>query len=127
LPGKKTSFSTLTDLHLIIITGALMQFMMNVGSMVSYSLGPYVSYTTLGVLSAVFPAIFLVLMLFMPETPYFLLMQGRRDEAEASLMRLRGQTNRQDVQVRSSVDTDGSEGSFHLGNQTSRLKWFPNY
>jgi SP family facilitated glucose transporter-like MFS transporter 8 len=80
-----------------------MQVMMNVGSMFGYAVGPYVSYTTLSALSAVFPVVFLILMLFMPETPYFLLMQDKRDEAEAVLMRLRGQTNRQHIQVRSQV------------------------
>ncbi|KDR19246.1 Sugar transporter ERD6-like 6 [Zootermopsis nevadensis] len=80
------------------ILGTLMQLMMNLGSMFEYSLGPYVSYTTLGVLSSVFPVVFLVLMFFMPESPYFLLMQDRRDEAEIALMRLRGQTDRQHIQ-----------------------------
>jgi SP family facilitated glucose transporter-like MFS transporter 8 len=77
----------------------MMQLLMNLGSLFAYSVGPYVSHRTLGVLSAVFPVAFLGLMVFMPESPYFLLMQGRRDEAEAALMRLRGRTNRQDIQV----------------------------
>jgi SP family facilitated glucose transporter-like MFS transporter 8 len=77
-----------------------MQVLMNLGYMFGYCVGPYVSYTTHGALSAMFPAIFLGLMLFMPETPYFLLMQGRRDEAEVALMKLRGRSNRQVVQVR---------------------------
>lgn len=97
----------MTDFHLDITAGALMQLMMNVGSMFSYSLGPYVSYTTLGVLSAIFPVLYVVLMLAMPETPYFLLMQGQRDEAETTLMRLRGHDNRQDIQVRMLVDSGG--------------------
>jgi hypothetical protein len=128
LSGEKTFFSIMADLHLDITTGALMQLMMNVGSMFSFSVGPYVSYTTLGVLSAIFPVLYVVLMLVMPETPYFLLMQGRRDEAETTLMRLRGQENRQDIQVRSLVDSGGcSEGSFHLGYQAARLQWCLNY
>jgi SP family facilitated glucose transporter-like MFS transporter 8 len=77
----------------------MMQLLMNLGSLFGYCVGPYVSYTTLGVLSAIFPVMFLGLMIFMPETPYFLLMHGRRDEAEVVLMRLRGRTNRQDIQV----------------------------
>jgi hypothetical protein len=84
----------------MFVTGTLMQLLMNLGSMFGYCVGPYVSYTTLGVLSAIFPAVFLGLMLFMPETPHFLIMQGQRDEAEVVLMRLRGRSNRQDVQVR---------------------------
>jgi SP family facilitated glucose transporter-like MFS transporter 8 len=97
----------MTDFHLDITAGALMQLMMNVVSMFSYSLGPYVSYTTLGVLSAIFPVLYVVLMLAMPETTYFLLMQGQRDEAETTLMRLRGHDNRQDIQVRMLVDSGG--------------------
>jgi SP family facilitated glucose transporter-like MFS transporter 8 len=77
-----------------------MQVMMNVGNMFGYSLGPYVSYKTFSAVSAVFPVVFLVLMLFVPETPYFLLMQNRRDEAEIALMKLRGRTDRQFIQVR---------------------------
>jgi hypothetical protein len=84
----------------MFVAGTMMQLLMNLGSMFGYCVGPYVSYTTLGVLSAMFPAVFLGLMLFMPETPHFLLMQGRRDEAEVALMRLRGRSNRQDIQVR---------------------------
>jgi len=111
----------MADFHLDITAGALMQLMMNVGSMFSYSLGPYVSYTTLGALSAIFPVVYVVLMLAMPETPYFLLMQGRRDEAETTLMRLRGQNNRQDIQViRLMGSGDCSEGSFLLGYHAAR-------
>lgn len=80
------------------ILGTLMQLLMNLGTMFGYCVGPYVSYTTYGVLSAMFPAIFLGLMLYMPETPYFFLMQDQRDEAELALMRLRGRSDRQDVQ-----------------------------
>jgi SP family facilitated glucose transporter-like MFS transporter 8 len=83
----------------------MMQLLMNLGSLFGYCVGPYVSYTTLGVLSAMFPVVFLGLMLYMPETPYFLLMHGRRDEAEVVLMRLRGRTNRQDIQVSSNRHT----------------------
>lgn len=127
LSDEKTFFSIMADFRLDITAGALMQLMMNVGSMFSYSLGPYVSYTTLGVLSAIFPVLYVVLMLVMPETPYFLLMQGRRDEAETTLMRLRGQDNRQDIQVRLVVSGGCSEGSFHLGYQAARVQWCINY
>jgi hypothetical protein len=116
----------MTDFHLDITAGALMQLMMNVGSMFSYSLGPYVSYTTLGVLSAIFPVLYVVLMLAMPETPYFLLMQGRRDEAETTLMKLRGQDNRQDIQVRL-ADSGGCSEGFHLGYWAASLQWCLNY
>ena len=118
----------MADFHLVITTGALMQLMMNVGSMFSYSVGPYVSYTTLGVLSAIFPVLYVVLMLVMPESPYFLLMQDRRDEAETTLMRLRGEDNRQDIQVRNLVDSDGcSVWTFHVGYKVARLEWYLNY
>lgn len=82
-----------------------MQLMINLGAMFEYSVGPYVSYTNLGVLSAIFTVVFLAPLVLIPESPYFLLMQGRTDEAETALMRLRGQTNRQNIQVRSEVLT----------------------
>jgi hypothetical protein len=104
--------------------GTLMQLLMNLGSMFGYCVGPYVSYTTFGVLSAMFPAVFLGLMLFMPETPHFLLVQGRRDEAEVTLMRLRGRFNRQDIQVRNSKP---QHKMAEKGNQASRLNWISNF
>jgi SP family facilitated glucose transporter-like MFS transporter 8 len=61
-------------------------------------MGPYVSYTVLGISSAVFPIAFFIFMLWMPESPYFLLLKERDKEAERSLMRLRGKTDRQHVE-----------------------------
>jgi MFS family permease len=61
-------------------------------------MGPYVSYKTLGISSAVFPVVFFLIMVWMPESPYFFLLKGRESEAETSLMELRGKTDRQHVQ-----------------------------
>lgn len=107
------------------VAGTLMQLLMNLGSMFGYCVGPYVSYTTLGVLSAIFPVAFLGMMLFMPETPHFLLMQGRRDEAEVTLMRLRGRSNRQDIQVRNLQPRRRfpQHKMAEKGNEASRLNW----
>lgn len=80
------------------LLGTLMQLLLNLGSLFGYAVAPYVSYTVNGAVSTVFPLLFLVLMFFMPESPYFLIMKGRTDDAEIALMRLRGYNSRQSVQ-----------------------------
>ncbi|XP_069688588.1 facilitated trehalose transporter Tret1-like [Periplaneta americana] len=80
------------------LLGTLMQLMQNLGSLFGYALAPYVSYTMNGAVSTVFPLLLLVFMIFMPESPYFLIMKGRTDDAEIALMRLRGYNSRQSVQ-----------------------------
>lgn len=91
----------LTEISEVKIRGILSsvaQLFFNIGALFEFSMGPYVSYTTLGISSAVFPIAFLVLMVWMPESPYFLLLKGRGSDAERSLMRLRGKTDRQHLQ-----------------------------
>ncbi|PNF13665.1 hypothetical protein B7P43_G16775 [Cryptotermes secundus] len=91
----------LTEISEVKIRGILssvVQLFYNIGALFEFSMGPYVSYTTLGISSAVFPVAFLLVMVWMPESPYFLLLKGRGSDAERSLMRLRGKTDRQHVQ-----------------------------
>ncbi|KAJ9581682.1 hypothetical protein L9F63_023146 [Diploptera punctata] len=79
------------------ILGTLMQLLMNIGTLVEFAVGPYVSYKTLGWVSGFFPLLFLVLMSFMPESPRYHCMKNKRDRAEASLLKLRGAKNCQDI------------------------------
>lgn len=64
--------------------------MMNVGTLLEYCVGPYLSFVNLAFVSAAVPVLFFATFIWMPESPYFLLMRGRREEAETSLLRLRG-------------------------------------
>lgn len=91
----------LTEISEVKIRGILssvVQLFYNIGALFEFSMGPYVSYTTLAISSAAFPFAFLLVMVWMPESPYFLLLKGRGNDAERSLMLLRGKTDRQHVQ-----------------------------
>ncbi|XP_069671884.1 facilitated trehalose transporter Tret1-like [Periplaneta americana] len=72
------------------ILGTMMQLLQNLGTLFAFCLGPYVSYQYLALSSSVVPVVFIVVMLWVPETPYFLMMKDRKAKAEKSLMRLRG-------------------------------------
>ncbi|XP_068083621.1 facilitated trehalose transporter Tret1-like [Anabrus simplex] len=70
--------------------GTLFQIMLNIGTLYEYCVGPYVPYATLAISSAVFPFLFLITFVWMPESPYYLLDKERQKDAEESLMKLRG-------------------------------------
>lgn len=56
-------------------------------------IGGYTSIKTCAWICLVFPALFLITYAFMPETPYYLVMKGRKDEAGNVLKKLRGINN----------------------------------
>lgn len=74
------------------IRGALtstLNFGMNIGSLVSYSIGPYFVYQEVAYITVVFPLIFFVFCLSIPESPYYFLIKGDKTKARESLMKLR--------------------------------------
>lgn len=70
--------------------GSCVQLMVVTGIMGSYITGLFLDWRWLAIASSIPPTLMLVFMCFMPETPRFLLSQGKRREAEASLRFLRG-------------------------------------
>lgn len=60
------------------------------GTMFEFGIGPAVSYNLLIIMSLSVPVLFLATFLFMPESPYYLVMKGRHDDAKKSLKWLRG-------------------------------------
>ncbi|KAF6216018.1 hypothetical protein GE061_000355 [Apolygus lucorum] len=75
------------------IRGALstfVQLMTNMGVLSEYIIGPQVSYTMLAYISGALPIIFVILFSQMPESPYWLLMKGKKERAVKSLSWLRG-------------------------------------
>lgn len=70
--------------------------LLHLGSLFELCVGPLVSFPTLAAISTVFPATFLLLFIWIPDTPYFYLMQGRRKRAEECLAQLRGRSDNMD-------------------------------
>uniref|UniRef100_A0A1Y1L5I6 Major facilitator superfamily (MFS) profile domain-containing protein n=3 Tax=Photinus pyralis TaxID=7054 RepID=A0A1Y1L5I6_PHOPY len=72
--------------------GAIPALLGIIGNTFIFGAGPYIEYTTLILVCASFPIIFLVLFYFMPNSPYFLVKTGRRREAKRSLIKLLGES-----------------------------------
>lgn len=70
--------------------GSCVQLMVVTGIMGAYVTGLFLDWRWLAVTSSIPPTLMLVFMCFMPETPRFLLSQGKRREAEEALRFLRG-------------------------------------
>ncbi|XP_011643846.1 facilitated trehalose transporter Tret1-2 homolog [Pogonomyrmex barbatus] len=81
--------------------GSFLQLFITLGYLYSFLIGPYVSYTVFWILCAILPVLFFVCFMIMPESPYFLLTQGRRDEAVASLAKFR---NKSEAAVQKEAD-----------------------
>ncbi|XP_071368551.1 solute carrier family 2, facilitated glucose transporter member 8, partial [Centroberyx affinis] len=70
--------------------GSCVQLMVVLGIMGAYLTGFFLDWRWLAICSSVPPTLMMVFMCFMPETPRFLLSQGKRREAEEALRFLRG-------------------------------------
>lgn len=69
--------------------GFATQSMYWLGTLFEISVGPYVTFDTLAAISAIFPLLFIVTFVWMPETPYYYLLKDRIDDATKSLTSLR--------------------------------------
>ncbi|XP_069688587.1 facilitated trehalose transporter Tret1-like [Periplaneta americana] len=78
--------------------GCLMHLFVSIGRMLGYAVGNYISFTTLALVASILTVIFLIMMAFVSDSPYFLLTKGERSKAEVALARLRSKTI-QEVQV----------------------------
>ncbi|XP_040050597.1 solute carrier family 2, facilitated glucose transporter member 8 [Gasterosteus aculeatus] len=70
--------------------GSCVQLMVVLGIMGAYLAGLYLDWRWLAICSSVPPTLLMVCVCFVPETPRFLLSQGKRREAEQALRFLRG-------------------------------------
>ncbi|KAM9392319.1 solute carrier family 2, facilitated glucose transporter member 8 [Pholidichthys leucotaenia] len=70
--------------------GSCVQLMVVTGIMGAYLAGLFMDWRWLAICCSIPPTLLLVFMCFMPETPRFLLSQGKRREAEEALRFLRG-------------------------------------
>ncbi|EFA00433.1 facilitated trehalose transporter Tret1 [Tribolium castaneum] len=64
-----------------------------IGLLLINILGSYLTISTTAFVSSIIPVILLVTFVWIPESPYFLLMRGRYDDARSSLQKFRGSTD----------------------------------
>ncbi|XP_077287496.1 facilitated trehalose transporter Tret1-like [Arctopsyche grandis] len=72
--------------------GSFLQMFIVIGFLLTYVIGPYVSYLALSIISMVPGILFMIIFFFMPESPIYLLSKNQRQAAQTSLERLRGKT-----------------------------------
>ncbi|XP_075231674.1 facilitated trehalose transporter Tret1-like [Lycorma delicatula] len=90
------------------------QGMLYLGILLQYCIGPYVSYLTLAIFNAVIPILFLVTFIFMPESPYYLMMKDREAQAAKALMWLHKEQTQMNIkddlkEIKDSVEEDMSQ------------------
>lgn len=66
------------------------RFMFSFGCMVMMAVGPFVNYQTINYSLVLLPMCYFTACWWIPETPYFLLKEGKVDEARETLARLTG-------------------------------------
>lgn len=80
----------------------------HLGILISYTLGAYLDWRELAMLVSVAPMMLFITVFYVPETPSFLLLKGRDDEAYHSLQWLRGPTRNVELEldtIRSNIRT----------------------
>lgn len=95
--GKGMSYTVvpvfLGEIAGVNIRGSLssvFSFQLHFGFLVEAVIGPLVSYRTLNTVSVVFPVLYCLMVVWIPESPYYLLKKKRRDEAAVCLRWFRG-------------------------------------
>ncbi|XP_044742668.1 facilitated trehalose transporter Tret1-like [Chrysoperla carnea] len=78
--------------------GSFLQLFLTLGFMVSFTVGPYVSFINFAIISTVVPVLFLIIFPFMPESPYYFLKHNDEKKAGESLIKLRGKPD-SDIQT----------------------------
>ena len=106
--------------------GNIMPMMVTLGVLFVNGLGSFVQWMTLTGISIVFPALILVLMPFMPESPVYLIARQRQEEARKTLERLRGQEH--DIlseikQITSSLEKQEAVGSVNIKDMLTRREY----
>lgn len=72
--------------------GSFMQLGIVIGILYVYCIGPFVSFITYQYLCLVIPIVFIITFYFMPDSPHFYILKGRKSDAMKSLKFLRGKS-----------------------------------
>ncbi|XP_053620120.1 facilitated trehalose transporter Tret1-like [Plodia interpunctella] len=69
---------------------SVLKILSHIGILISFTIGTYLDWSQLALVVAAAPVLLFFALLFVPETPSFLLLRGKEQEAEKSLQWLRG-------------------------------------
>lgn len=61
-----------------------------VGILMEFAIGPFVSYHQLILINSLSLVLYLIFCYWMPESPYYLIVKGKKEEAVRTVTRLRG-------------------------------------
>lgn len=105
--------------------GMVVQVMNNFGSLMIYSIGPFVSYTTLNCIILAIPIAYVLLCSWIPESPYYHLKDGRVEAAKREFTRLRGATDAKVIKLKKKMSWKFyTASSVWLQNQKSLCYWY---
>lgn len=99
--------------------GTLLAISLKIGILYAYSIGPYVSFQSMAWLALLPPTLFAISFVWFPESPYYLLGNGRTAAARHALVRLRRHQNvdaeldRMLVAVQKSQQQQTTAGRWH--------------
>ncbi|XP_014234032.1 facilitated trehalose transporter Tret1-like [Trichogramma pretiosum] len=78
--------------------GSFIKLMVTFGELYAHAIGPFVSYEWLAYSCIVIPIVFLATFIWMPESPYYLIIKNRRRDAERSLTSLKRYMSKDDLE-----------------------------
>lgn len=84
--------SEVTQPHLRGMLGAFAAVGISLGVLFQYTVGSFVTWQVLSGVSAIIPMVALICMIFMPESPNYLVAKSKPEEAVKCLAKLRGST-----------------------------------
>lgn len=95
---------------------AMLKVLGHIGVLLSYIAGTYLNWRQSALLVAVAPSMLFLGILFIPETPSYLVLNGRDDEAASSLQWLRGEhvDVRHELEVISMFAHTGNESKLRV-------------
>ncbi|XP_050346330.1 facilitated trehalose transporter Tret1-like isoform X1 [Nymphalis io] len=97
--------------------GMLVQVMNNLGSLVIYSVGPFVSYTILNLIVLSLSLFYGLICFWVPESPYYYLANGRLAEAKKEFMIIKG--TKDELWVNEQIDVMRAHVQENMENKTT--------
>lgn len=112
--------------------GSFFIFAINLGTLLMFIVGAFLSYSTSAVLMLIFPIAFVPAFYFLPDTPQYLMKNGKIQDAEKSIKFLRGFKNsketpdvvKKELLIISQRDDDGSDGKTTIIDELSKILFY---